>query len=269
MTATEDLGGGLRATAVMNIEAGANNSGRGNPTFASDALNNQGNIAMADRSVSLAGGFGTVAFALTRSSDLAVGANVAPISLKEAQYDAAKVFTRSVQTVVGYTSPEVFPGLRVNVARSFAGNTDESQKGATNVFGATYAAGPLTAAVAFKQRNSVAVAALVTGGLTGAKKNTTELNATYDFGVAKVGAGWSSKVADAGKAATTFGVSAPVASNITVGLNYGKRDKNKYQDIGVKYDLSKRTNVQVAYGTYNTGSGKDKNQSRIRVEHNF
>jgi len=255
--ASEDLGGGLTASGAFTIE------GMTQRNATSDAKN----PTNADTSMSLAGGFGTVTLASTRNSDLAVGANVAAISLSGNQYNTGNhgVFnTRGEFVVVGYTSPEVAPGLRVSVARAFAGYSDTTQKAAINSFGATYAQGPLTAAVVVKQRNAAAVSA-------GGKKNTTELNATYDLGVARVGAGWSSKRTNTDKAAMTFGVSAPLADAITVGFNYGKRDKAKYQDIGATYSLSKRTSVMVAYGTYTTGAAgtTTKNQSRIRVQHNF
>jgi predicted porin len=273
--ATEDLGGGLRASGAVTLESGTN-AQRGS------------SLNFADRSLSLAGGFGTVTFAQTRATNLAVGANVAAISLNQDQYATThKIFAPAARrglTAIAYTSPELTKGLRVNVQHllddgatlnATSATRATAQKNVANKVGVTYVDGPLSAAVAVTKLSNAAKAQAATdiGNNTTAaqvKGTVTEFNVTYDFGVARVGAGWSGKSTNTGKAATTFGISAPLASNISVGVNYGKRDKARYTDFGATYALSKRTSVSVAYGDYvaPTGGAALK-QSRIRLAHTF
>jgi len=105
-----------------------------------------------------------------------------------------------------------------------------------------------------------------------------DLSAIYDAGFAKVGFGYDSSrrgnTSD-DKAAMLFGASVPLGA-ITVGANYGTRDKANFLQLAGQYGLSKRTNVNVSWGQDNQG-GKEKDgsdnptnsQYRISLNHSF
>ena len=138
---------------------------------------------------------------------------------------------------------------------------------------------PLAIAFASKTKNE----ALVTSTNM---RTETELAATYDFGVAKVGLGYGSKTARTGDALVAWGISVPVGA-MTFGLNGADRGTAKFIEGGAKYALSKRTTLNVMFGTYDmnavatkaatataAGSGaidaiKGGNQSRFGIVHTF
>lgn len=267
---SEDLGGGLRAAAFVQV---AGNASRG------------GGVTKEDSTVSLSGGFGTVAINNTRTSDTAVNALVFGSSLPVTSFYAT-VSSRVASDIFSYTSPAVMPGLTLGFARAevdlsaagvaAAGDTDKTSTNAVNVFSANYVQGPLAVMGAYKSTNLSA--ALVAAG---AKKNNLELAATYDFGVAKVGYGFDSKTSSTGDALHAFGVSVPMGA-INVGLNYAKRGDNKFYEAGLKYSLSKRTTANVMFGkltgtsarvagtgAVDTTKSNAGNQYRIGVVHTF
>jgi predicted porin len=137
-----------------------------------------------------------------------------------------------------------------------------------------YINGPLSAALAYTNNNVKSAAATGTGSIarTG---NLTQLGASYDFGVAKVGGTFNSG-RDGGILATNFGlaaasgistafrsyqvgVSAPFGALvpfITYGRAYTTTDgiaartiDAKQIQVGARYSLSKRTTAYVFYGT--------------------
>ena len=255
-TATEDLGGGLKATAAGQF---AMNASRG------------GNVTKEDSSVTLSGGFGSVAFTSTRSSDTAIAANVfaswMPIT---SMY--ATVSSRAAGDVLSYTSPAI-SGFNFSLSQFEVTEGVVTSVKKVNILGASYTQGPLT--VMFAQKS--------TGGLTaaevtaGAKKNNTELAATYDLGIAKVGLGYDSATStDTTKYTnsnmTSYGVSVPLGA-VTFGINGAKRGANSFVDAGVNYDLSKRTSVRLAYGDLTGTSSSTANntgkQYRVGVLHTF
>ncbi len=251
-TVVEDLGGGLKVTAAGQF---AMNNSRG------------GNLTKEDSSVSLAGGFGTVAFTSTRSSDTAIAANVFASWMPVTSFYAT-VSSRAAGDAFSYTSPAIVPGLTLGLAQF------ESTEGAvtsvlkTNILSANYTNGPLTVMVAQKATNGLTAAQLTAG----AKKNNTELAATYDLGVAKFGLGYDSATTTGTGAytdsnMTSYGVSVPMGA-ITLGVNGAKRGVRNFYDAGVNYDLSKRTSLRVAFGKMEGGNNAG-NQSRVGILHNF
>jgi hypothetical protein len=284
LTAVEDLGGGLRATFFSQITAG---SERGKESTAG--------VTKEDSSISLAGGFGTVAFSNTRTSDTGINGMVFASWLPRTQwYDT--VSARAASDVFSYTSPEITKGLRVGISSAEialvtasglltdgdGGFTFGSLTGSTGSAGlttantnfkvttlsATYSAGPLTVMAAQKSTNlSAAVVA------AGAEKNNTELAAIYDFGVAKAGFAYDSKTTTTGDALTGFSVNVPVGA-MDIGFNTAKRGDNKFVEYGVNYNLSKRTALRAQAGkmsgvTSNGGTNTIGNQYRVGVFHAF
>jgi len=242
-TASEDLGNGLTATGVFNIDSLADR--------AAAAYNG-------DSSISLSGGFGTIASTRARSSHMASSGAVFGASIGKGFNDGV-VFTRSETQTISYTSPELVPGLRVAVAESRVAATQSVK---TNVIGATYTAGPLSLGVQKKSLNDAAVAA------TGQEDSQTEGFVRYNAGVALIGVGYGSKQTATGKAVTSYGVSVPMGA-FTVGFDAASRGDAEFMNYGVRYALSKRTVLHVSKGSYQTTATNDTDQTRIRLAHSF
>jgi len=260
LTATEDLGGGLRASFFSQLTAG---SERG-------AANSAG-VTKEDSSISLTGGFGTVAFANTRTSDTGISAMVFASWLPRTQwYDS--VSARAAADAFSYTSP-TFSGVRVGVSSTeialvtatgvLTGGDGQFQTGSSASSGstanatantnfrvttlsATYSEGPVMIAIA--QKNTNLTAALVSAGV---KKANTELAATYDLGVAKLGLAYDTATtttgAVTGKDLVGYSVNVPVGA-FEIGANAAERGTNRFIEYGVNYNLSKRTSVRAQAG---------------------
>ncbi len=252
-TATEDLGGGLKAIAAGQF---AMNNSRG------------GAVTKEDSSVTLTGGFGSVAFTSTRASDTAIAANVFASWMPITSFYAT-VSARTSGDVLSYTSPAI-SGFNFSVSQYEVTEGAVTSANKVNILGASYTNGPLTVMAAQKSTTGALAA-------TTSKKNNTELAATYDFGIAKVGLGYdgatttgAAKYTDSNM--TSFGVSVPLGA-VTVGVNGAKRGANKFYDAGVNYDLSKRTSVRLAYGDLTGTSSSTTNytgkQYRVGLLHNF
>jgi len=235
----EDLGGGLKASAAVQVAA---NASRG------------GNVTKEDSSVGLSGGFGSLSINNTRSGNAAIAANVFASWMPVTSFYAT-VDSRAAIDTLAYASPELAPGLKLGFTYVEATEGAVTSAVKANVFSATYAAGPLFATIAYKDYNLSTV------------QDRTELAATYNLGVAKVGLGYGTKNTTTGKSLVSFGVSAPLGA-ATVGVNYAKRDTAKFYDAGVNYALSKRTTLGLMFGKLTTGKN-DGNQYRVGVAHSF
>jgi predicted porin len=244
-TVSEDLGNGMRASGSVSIAA---NGGRG------------GNVTKNDSSLALATGFGTFSVANTRSSNVAIASNVFGSSMPVVSIYAS-TDSRAAGDAATYTTPELVKGLRLSVTQ-FESTEGDVTAEKVNIIGASYANGPLMVTVANKDYSDVLNAA--------GAEDRTEGAITYDLGVAKVGLGYGTKTTATGKAGTYYGVSIPMGA-ITIGANGGKRGDAKYYDAGVKYSLSKRSTVNVMYGSRNTGTAgaADLAQYRVGLYHTF
>jgi len=259
-TATEDLGGGLKATAAAQF---ATNELRG------------GGLTKEDTSIALSGGFGSLTIGNSRSSDAAIMANVFASWMPVTSFYAT-VSSRVDIDLISYTTPAILPGLTATVTS--AELTEGKTKSVTqsNGIAFNYTQGPLAAVVGFKTTNG-----LTTTQLTTTEKNNTELAVTYDLGVAKVGLGFdsaslkgTSSNAYGEKSLISYGVNVPMGA-FTVGYNGAKRGVNKFYDAGVSYDLSKRTSIKAMVGKLtNTSSASTVasnagTQYRVGGLHNF
>jgi len=244
LSGTEDLGGGLKASFVQQFRVNA--AARG----ASDVVGE-------DSSVSLAGGFGTVAYAKTRGSTLLTNAMLSGASLAEDVW--AGPLTRNSIDAVSYTMP-AFNGFTLGLSRAEAEasgtnhNHSSGGEGAIqiNTISAGYAAGPLAAGLAYKK---------YAGGATISKN---EMFVSYDMGAARLAAGYEKASSDT-DAKTSLGVSVPMGA-LKAGVSYVSFGANTYTDVGVSYALSKRTAVEFATGDYTTWANRS---TRVRVLHNF
>lgn len=260
--ATEDLGGGLKASASMDVRV----RGRGAP----------GVVDGRDATIALSGGFGTVLMgAIEWGNDMVgVGSAGAPTH----GLDGAVLLGGFNTDIARYVSPDM-GGLQVygSLIDSFsapgAGGMQKLSTLQDGVqFGLTYNAGPVSAMGEFTTLDGNSVAAN--------DRKVTRLAASYDLGVAKLGAGVEiDDPTGPGKTTgTILGVSMPLGKAITVGATYARArvkgvtpsgTKTGYE-LGAQYDLSKRTNVQVAYQNVNVlNQAPNDNALRIRLMHSF
>ena len=240
----EDLGGGLKLTGSTQF---AQPAARGASPTKEDSV------------LGLTGSFGTIAYANTRTSNAAIGANVFGSWMPVTSFYAG-VDSRSNVDVLSYTSPELVQGVKVAYAHVEAAEGAGTSAAKVGQFTVSYANGPLTGVANFKNYNAAALT-------SGAEKNRTELAVTYDLGVAKVGVGSGSKTTTTGSSLTSYGVSVPMGA-VTFGVNGAKRGDAKFYDAGVSYALSKRTSVNVMTGKL-TGGTNAGTQTRVGVKHSF
>ena len=290
--ASEDLGGGMKASAAMTIE---------NDTYRGAAF------TRADQSITLTTPAGALVIRNSRSGGNQGAALIAPVSLANDQWSSA-VITREAIDAAAFILP-INDAFTLTVGYVEGRNDALAAAGVTALAAATTAADKKAAITAGLAAASGAVTPAVTS-LTGALKysgngltvtggytsstytdsamtlvtalrsaaksdiQTTsyDLSAIYDAGVAKIGFGYDSSrrgYTSADKAAMLFGVSIPMGA-ITLGGNYGSRDEANFLQLGAQYDLSKRSNVMASWGQDKQGAGKDTNsQYRLSLNHSF
>ena len=269
----EDLGGGLKANFVLeggfNLDAGDGKSG---------GATDSGFQFKRQSTVGLAGNFGevrlgrelTAAYNATARYDVFGGVGIGqsrlwadgdiadPINNVNANAGAVTTNQR-ISNALTYVSPD-FSGFKVGVNYGFGettnGNSDSGYLGA----GLMYDNGPLSLGLGLERLNS---------GLNSDAVSDIDawsLGGSYDFGVAKLLAGYrESKVDRATGENKRLGyyvaATAPVGAG-TVRVSYNRyenelanvKDKADQFAIGYVYSLSKRTSV---YGTYAYIKNKD------------
>lgn len=290
-TAVEDLGGGLKATASMELRV----RGRGNVDAGPAACSNvafdaadypDGKIpkgALVDcpaandgvggrnATVGLSGGFGSVTLGAVEAGNgiMGLGFAGAPVSLATG-YDGAILSGVANVDWFAYTTPAVFPGLTATVQRIDSIGAPGGGRGTSaNLVGANYVTGPVAAAVDFTKFSN--------------DRTRVRASASYNLGVAKLGIGFEDNkkngiYSDGSQLA--MGVSVPMGA-ITLGAVYAvnKEGSSTLGDgkaqgwgIGADYALSKRTALNVSYGDRTKLAGVADNngdQYRIRLMHSF
>lgn len=284
--ATEDLGGGVKAAAHMEFnQDGAWASG-----------------AYADtKSIVISTPVATFSLANARSGGNQAAALIAPGvgALWEGAFDVGNVITRtgvdtakvsvpvtaaltaSIAYVEAYSAtplPNNYDGSKFGFAYGDGAQTPQTS---TYTLGATYAVSGLKVVGQYNisTATDAFIASLKTLGVSDARLTSYDISAVYDAGIAKIGFGYDSprraKQNGTDEAAMLFGLNVPLNASTSVGANYAVRDKNNFFQIGAKYDLSKRTDVQAAYGTYTTaGKGLPSGDLAqdtwtVRLSHSF
>jgi predicted porin len=255
---TEDLGGGMKFNASTGFDAGGRNK-----DFTSSA-------GMENFSIAVTGGFGGVKFASYESDGPFAAVAISGASLPVGAFDAngANMGKRAREAVT-YSTP-VFggfkgaltyvtaagqfsstPGLATNAAITKADGTASAGFWDSNtkvVPALSYTNGPLSAYVEYASFNP---------SYSGTSADTiTQPTATvsYDFGVAKVAAGWTKPSNN--DVTIGFGVNVPVGA-LTLGLetfsfnSSAAQGTATYTDFAVAYSLSKRTSLKASFGTVN------------------
>jgi predicted porin len=266
LVAVEDLGAGMKMVASMDVQS------RGRDTA----------VAGRDASLTLSGGFGAVLIGAIESGNgiLGLGGAGSPgmygldgsATLAAAgNVDILRYYTPAMSGFTGYVS--LIDTTAVAVNSLGMGSTAPTQD-ATQI-GMTYAGGPIAAAADYTNYGLNALAA--------GADNRLRVSGSYDLGVAKLGLGYekrnSTAATNSGASDLLMGVSVPMGA-ITFGINYAIRSVDGVDqdasgvDLGVKYDLSKRTYVAFAYQnvTANAAAGVTQNDSskyRVQLSHAF
>ena len=262
LVATEDLGGGLKATAQVSL-GGMMRDGAGTGE---------------DARLVLSGGFGSLLLGTVESDD---GLSRAYAGAPVIGLDGKVHGGNANIDVLGYTSPQLAPGLTVGVSY-----VDRGTAGATGLAagttGAAAAQPSVTGNVQYKAGPIDArfdVTSWTRQGATGVASNTTKnrfrVSGNYNLGVAKVGLGYSQVKRTTGISTKQLeaGVSASFGAT-TVGAFYeevktdGAAKKSGFS-VGAQYNLSKRTNVSTSYATWKSAGAASNNSFRVLVGHSF
>jgi hypothetical protein len=262
LTATEDLGGGLKASAKVSL-GGMMRDGAGTGE---------------DANITLSGGFGTLTLATLESDD---GLSRAYAGAPVIGLDGKVHGGNANIDVLGYTSPQLAPGLTVGysyVDRGTtvgtglaAGTTGPAFAQPSHTGNVTYGAGPISArfdVTSWTRQGDATVT-------SNTNKNRFRVSGNYDLGVAKIGLGYAKLKRTTGTTAaqTEAGISAPFGAT-TVGLVYEKLVNagvtTSGTTFGAQYNLSKRTNISAGYAQWKkTGAATTDNSFRVLVGHSF
>jgi predicted porin len=290
---TEDLGGGLRARFGLETSIGA--SGATNSPAHSTINSGTGTSSattLGDRGAFLAveGGFGTVLVGRAASgirANFGAAGDVSRLAVINGLSAGGSTADSSARVIVGdaysnqvaYQSPTM-SGFNVTIGVApVAGNTSITKD--TMSYGVNYAAGPLTVRLNLTDVSNITDTAAANTGY-----KLTTLNASYDFGVARVGLTHQAYSVDTG---TKPGNGNAITANIpmgasSIGLGYGSRsataaagtrvggDDVKQMFVGLRHDLSKRTHVQVVYNKINREGATttaDVKEGHILIGHSF
>lgn len=246
---SEDLGGGLKAN--FKLEQGIDlTNGAAPDGFGREAW------------VGLSGGFGEVQMGnsysaldnVAAASDPAFDSNV----IDPTNILPSRGYFFSPTSNISYISPN-FGGFQGYVSYSLPSDAKVMS------LAASYAAGPVAVAVGYQDDSD----------RTGEKY--TNINGSYDLGVAKVLAGWGmTDVAD--DKDFFIGVDVPVATNLVVSAGYAVSKPNAGDDkksvgIAAAYMLSKRTTAYVGYRNDNAAAtaaaGGVDSRFGVGVKHSF
>lgn len=270
---TEDLGGGLKATFVLEQGFNMTNGAAGTThTVVNGVAVDSPATFSREANVGLVGGFGTVQVGkMWTAFDDVRGANNDTFNANIAASNIAGVwapYTANPNSSIKYTSP-AFNGF--TVATSYSLGADKTATtSASNIFslGAQYVNGPVSVGLAYQSQteNSDAPAFETLNGATNKQTNTL-VNGSYDFGVVKLVAGYQAAKQSGdfeGKARSyNLGVEVPLAANLALGAGYA-RTSYKAGDTTIAtasgfsaalvYSLSKRT---AAYAALNQSKFED------------
>jgi predicted porin len=272
--ASEDLGGGLKASAKVSIASGY----RGATVGGEDALLN------------LTGGFGSLTMGTVEIGNglLAIGGSGA----SGFGVDGTVISGSNNLDLISYTLP-LATGLNLGVSYVDGGTANQVPtlgNGSSGTaygqpswtVGLTYSAGPLAAkldATSFARKGD-------TDLTSSANDNRYRLSAGYDMGAVRLSAGYSrlalsNATGSAVRTETLVGVKVPVGA-VTVGLDYAtstnglnanpiaaNEDRSGYS-LGLGYALSKRTSVSASYTNWETKGINGSNTGfRTFISHSF
>ncbi|MFZ3129185.1 MAG: porin [Rhodoferax sp.] len=295
--ATEDLGGGMKATAKLAL-AGADRSGESNPVAVAAGVGN--NVTGRDATLTLQTNAGALVLGSVSAADYLSGAQgltagFAGVGAYYNGWDGKVLSGRTNRDTVTYivpvgavslfasyqeTSVQANQGLGLGTAGT-AGVTGQS----LTVWGATYAKGAANANFTYLNFNAK--------GSAGATKDQTRLSGNYDFGAAKLGLGavvtnTEGGALVAGKTTDMLlGVAVPMGA-LTLGVEFAQRKLDDMAALSggavaangtvngtslqATYALSKRTAVIGNYArwtSYTNVNADASSQFNLLLSHSF
>lgn len=282
---TEDLGGGLKAK--FQIETSVK--------FDAPEASKLG-----DREawVGLAGNFGEVQLGSPNNAyddvhDMSESGFKSIFSAMDNVFVTNKAGTEA-ENGIKYITPN-FGGFEASASYSFGENKTATTKAdSTLAFGLKYKSGPVAVALGhFQHKDAVAAAgaSIFKVGPAGnnQKSSVTNLNATYDFGVAKLkGTIANGKVttdaqSDVKLNEYEIGLDVPVTKEFAVSVGYGQSKqktagvlskKNTGYGVTALYTLSKRSTVYVGLASDSSKNGAGVKTAKdttygVGIRHNF
>ncbi len=266
-TGTEDLGNGLKASFVLerglSADTGEDHGGWDRQAF-----------------LALSGNFGTAAFGRQWTPEDTFITTYDPfdIMVVGASWNVWK-YDDQLQNLAAYVSPD-WNGFSFAAGYTHSGGWDESidNDGDIRVFAIApqYTVGNFSVGLNYHQAKWKESG----NALDGEKVKVIDLFGSYDFGVAKLSAGYGVRKASEHDFLQYFNegedtkqwlvaVSAPIGANGRLMASYTHRKTDAYNTgdddakarqwaIGYTYDLSKRTNLYASYVTIkNNSAGKE------------
>ena len=263
ISATEDLGGGLKANIFMDADLNPDNG-----TGGSTSLDNQGTVAgngglifNRKSTISLMGGFGEVR----------LGRDYTPHFWNYTFYDpfgtqgvasnlaltgsAGGATTVRASNSIGYLTPN-FGGFSGQIMTYFGENNSNTaapvgnNAGSGNSLRVAYGQGPISVGLSWGRTNASSSTDIT----------STSLGGSYDLGIAKIMGSYNVD-AVTGKADTrgfVFGATAPLGAGL-LKASFSQTDNGndavgKMFGIGYEYNLSKRTGLYATIATINNSS---------------
>ena len=267
ISAKEDLGNGFSAAVSMKLNTGSFGAGA-----SSD-----------DQSLTLTTPIGAASFLIYKPGNWVTGASGGATWYGLDSYNLA---ARTTRDAMAFTAP-LAAGLTATVALlepsnmlgEGEGNAGTTKQSVYN-FAGKYAAGPIVAQAAYLSYTNAGPTDLTAD-------SATRIGATYDLGVAKIGAAMQTAKYSAGatNTETAFSVSAPLGANLTIAGMYATNKteasatsaqaaangtRNGYT-LQAQYNLSKRTYGIGGTGTYTAaiGDAKDSSFTHLTLVHDF
>jgi len=275
--AVEDLGGGLKAAASMDVRVRGRDSADDGAAAACTAFPcaaSRDGVGGRDASVSLMGGFGTVTLGAVEAGNGIIGLASAGAPVI-GQDDNVTLDGAGNVDMLAYTTPALFPGLTAKVLLidsigdpNGGGMESAATTQDATLVGVNYSAGPLAVAADYTAYGLNAVAS--------GSDTRTRISTSYDLGVVKLGAGFQTKESTLNVKDKQYmvGVSAPMGP-LVVGATYAEKDNDvatadaKGFELGAQYNFSKRTALQTAYKSQKINGGPAATHVRVRLMHSF
>jgi predicted porin len=262
LTAVEDLGGGLKASAHVGL-GGMMRDGAGTGE---------------DAGLSLAGGFGTLSLRTFES-----GHGLTPLAFAGVPgigLDGKVLGANANIDLLGYTSAN-FGGFTFGVNYVDRGATVGSGlgEGTTGPASAqpsvglsvSYANGPIAARADYTSWTRKGDAAVASN----TNDNRVRLSGNYNLGVARVGLGYSqlARTTNVDTKEVVFGVSAPIGP-VQAGLGYASQDtdgaaKKTGFTVGADYAISKRTTLGTSFASWKAAGANAATEFRVLMGHSF
>jgi predicted porin len=273
--ASEDLGGGLKASAKVSIASAYRGA----------------TVGGEDAALNLTGGFGSLTMGTVESANglLAIGSSGA----SGFGVDGAVISGSTNLDVIAYALPlgngltlgvsYTDVGVASGVPKLGEGTTGTSIGQSSWTAGVTYAAGPLAVKLdttAYARKGDADVT-------SNSNDNRYRLTAGYDLGMVRLSAGYSrlavsNNTGSATRTESLLGVKVPVGA-VTLGLDYatsnnalianaiGANEDRSGYSLGVSYALSKRTSVSASYLNWSTKGDANGSSTGFRtfVSHSF